>query len=223
FSGTGMVRRPLLTAGTPQGVLMLLADVQAARNDLSSWTPLGMRASLPGSVDFTGIAVGAAEIVGEAGDYYCSPHFAGGAWRVLAVQLGSIERLVSLYRSQMVDRNRTEDPVQRARFGEAVAALETARLWTAGAAAIAEDARRPGDEIDAFVNLARHGFERAALDVIERVQRGIGLSTMLRPNPIERIVRDLATYLRQPFPDAALDSAAIWALAERPMHRDIGE
>ena len=52
--------------------------------------------------------------------------------------------------------------------------------------------------------------ERAALDVIALVERGIGLSAFTRPEPIERVVRDLSTYLRQPFPDAALDDAAAY-------------
>jgi alkylation response protein AidB-like acyl-CoA dehydrogenase len=201
---------------------MLLPDVETARSDLSGWTPRGMRASLTGVADFSGIAVSSDEIVGAAGDYYRAPLFAGGAWRVLAVQLGALEQLLGLYRSQLTARGRNNDPVQRARFGEAVAQLETARLWTARAAVVAEDPTLPSAEIDAMVNLARHVFERAALSVIERLERGVGLATMLRPNPVERIIRDLETYLRQPFPDAALDAAAVWSLTERPMHRDIG-
>lgn len=50
--------------------------------------------------------------------------------------------------------------------------------------------------------------ERAALDVMERVQRGLGLSAFIRPHPAERICRDLATYLRQPVPDLAMSDAA---------------
>ncbi|WP_439534013.1 acyl-CoA dehydrogenase family protein [Polymorphobacter sp.] len=222
-SGIGIIRRPLLTAETADGTVMLLPDVAMATGDLSGWTVLGMRASMTGRADFTGIAVADGEIIGTPGDYYRSPLFAGGAWRVLAVQLGALEQLMALYRQLLGERGRAGDPVQRARFGEAVAMLETARLWTARAAAVAEDSPRPDGEIDALVNLARYSFDRAALGVIERIQRAGGLSTMVRPNPIERIVRDLTTYLRQPFPDAALDDAARWALAERPVHADLGE
>ena len=45
-------------------------------------------------------------------------------------------------------------------------------------------------------------------------QRSVGLQAFLRPNPIERISRDLATYLRQPGPDRALTDAAAWRLAQ---------
>ena len=223
-SGTGHVRRPVLTATTHGGVMMAIPDVAAAIGDLSEWLPTGMAATATGSIDFTGIAVRPGDIVGAAGDYYRSPYFAGGAWRVLAVQLGGLERLVTLYREAMATRGRSADPVQRARFGGVLMQLETARLWTARAAAIAEDSAQDAGTIDAFVNLARHAFDRAALDIIERVQRGIGLSAMLRPAAVERIARDLVTYLRQPFPDAALDAAAGWGLAtHRDMHSDLGD
>jgi hypothetical protein len=47
---------------------------------------------------------------------------------------------------------------------------------------------------------------------MELVQRSVGLQSFMRPHPIERICRDLATYLRQPAPDRALASAANWML-----------
>lgn len=56
--------------------------------------------------------------------------------------------------------------------------------------------------------MTRMVTERAALDVIEAVQRGAGLQVFIRPDPIERICRDLATYLRQPVPDLAMSNAA---------------
>ncbi len=48
---------------------------------------------------------------------------------------------------------------------------------------------------------------------MELVHRSVGLASFMRPNPIERIARDLATYLRQPAPDRALAGAAAWMLA----------
>ncbi len=56
----------------------------------------------------------------------------------------------------------------------------------------------------AFANLARMVVERSALTVMETVQRGIGLRAFVRPHDVERICRDLATYLRQPVPDRAM-------------------
>ena len=60
--------------------------------------------------------------------------------------------------------------------------------------------------------------ERCALDVMETVQRGVGLMSFMRPNPIERISRDLATYLRQPVPDLAMsDGAKVFLASSLPV------
>jgi hypothetical protein len=50
---------------------------------------------------------------------------------------------------------------------------------------------------------------------MEAAHRGVGLVSFIRPNPIERICRDLATYLRQPVPDLAMsDAARAWLKSE---------
>jgi hypothetical protein len=51
--------------------------------------------------------------------------------------------------------------------------------------------------------------------VMETVQRGVGLTSFVRPHPIERISRDLATYLRQPVPDMAMRDGAMTFLTSK--------
>ena len=223
-SGAGFIGRPVVTAATAEGILMMLPDASSAVVDSSLWKPTGMRASITGTVHFDGIVCDNSEIVGSVGDYYRSPLFATGAWRVLAVQLGALDKLVALFRDGLFQRDRYKDQLHRARFGRAYAKLEGARLWTTRAALIAEDRDVPPDERDSVVNLARGAFERAALDILELIQRSLGLGTMIHPDPIERIARDLTTYLRQPFPDGALDASAGWLLEnERDIHKDLGD
>ena len=209
-SGAGLVARPLITAmveGRQLMVLPRLEDTDQNRADLSSWQSHGMRASATGSFDFTGIAIDDDDVIGVAGDYHRQPSFSGGAWRFTAVQLGGIERLVDELRAHLVKAGRDADPQQRARFGTAVMAAETARLWVQRAADVAE---HDGDDdgIIAYVNFARLAVERAGLDVIELAQRCIGLAGFHQHHPIEHVYRDLATYLRQPAPDKALDDAS---------------
>ena len=64
----------------------------------------------------------------------------------------------------------------------------------------------------AAVNLARIAAEAAGFEAMRHAQRALGLSALLRPNPVERHLRDLATYLRQPAADAVLTEAAQHAL-----------
>ena len=217
-SGAGHIERPLVTAIDENGRrLMVLPKLGGSeRADLSGWRAQGMRASATGAVDFTGVEIAPLEIVGCEGDYERQPWFSAGAWRFAAVHLGGMERLFDLLRRHLEETNRGKDPHQAARLGRAAMAVETARLWVAQAATItsAPLGSRPPEQLVAYVNLARLAVEAAALDLMQLVQRSVGLQAFLRPNPIERISRDLATYLRQPGPDRALTDAATWMLAQ---------
>jgi alkylation response protein AidB-like acyl-CoA dehydrogenase len=217
-SGAGHIERPLITATDEDGRrLMVLPKLDAPdRADLSGWKAQGMRASATGAVDFTGVEIEPIEIVGNEGDYERQPWFSVGAWRFAAVHLGGMERLFDLLRRHLQITNRGQDPHQAARLGEAAIAIETARLWVTQAATFTGDPlrSRAPEQLVAYVNLARLAVEAAALDLMQLVHRSVGLQAFLRPNPIERISRDLATYLRQPGPDRALADAAAWILAK---------
>jgi alkylation response protein AidB-like acyl-CoA dehydrogenase len=217
-SGAGHIERPLVTATDENGRrLMVLPKLDAPeRADLSGWRAQGMRASATGAVDFTGVEIQPLEIVGREGDYARQPWFSAGAWRFAAVHLGGMERLFDLLRRHLQETERGKDPHQAARLGRAAMAVETARLWVAQAASTTEAplGSRPPEQLVAYVNLARLAVEAAALELMQLVQRSVGLHAFMRPNPIERISRDLATYLRQPGPDRALTDAAAWILAQ---------
>lgn len=208
-SGAGLVTHPLVTAAGAEGQVMCLLNLpDSADVDLSGWTAQGMRSTATGAVQLSGIEIGDNEIIGSPGDFMRQPHFSGGSWRFCAAHLGAMERLVDLFRDHLVARGRDGDPYQLQRVAQCVAAVKTARFW------IEEAARRLATEEDdpaaivAFANMTRMVTERSALDVMEAVQRGVGLLALIRPNPIERICRDLATYLRQPVPDLAMSDAA---------------
>ena len=213
-SGAGLLAKPLVTVGTPQGPIVYMLDLMPGhRADTSVWKPLGMKATASGNIDLTNIVVGRSEQVGEPGDFMRQPFFSGGAWRFCAAQLGAMERLTGLYGDQLRARGRSSDPYQLERIARCAAASGTALFW------IEEASRRFGDEsldpaaVVAFTNLTRMVTERAALEVIESVQRGAGLGAFMHGNPIERIARDLTTYLRQPVPDLAMSDAARSVLA----------
>ncbi|MDP4006426.1 acyl-CoA dehydrogenase family protein [Methylobacterium sp. NEAU K] len=213
-SGAGFVTRALVTAqhagDAPAGgsQMIVVALEPGERADPSAWRAHGMRASASGTVDFTGLGADRFTPVGAPDDYQAQPHFSSGAWRFLAVQLGGLEAVLDAWRGHLAATGRGEDPHQLARLGEGVIAAETARLWVARAAAAASELEGDGDGIVAYVNLARFAVERAGLDLLERAQRSVGLQGFLRDHPLERLARDLATYLRQPGPDRALTEGA---------------
>jgi alkylation response protein AidB-like acyl-CoA dehydrogenase len=217
-SGAGHIERPLVTATDENGRRLIVLPKLGTpdRADVSRWTAHGMRASATGAVDFTGVEIEPMEIVGGEGDYERQPWFSAGAWRFAAVHLGGMERLFDLLRRHLQETNRGQDPHQAARLGRAAMAVETGRLWVAQAASTTEGplGSRAPEQLVAYVNLARLAVEAAALDLMQLAQRSVGLQAFMRPNPIERISRDLATYLRQPGPDRALTDAAAWVLAQ---------
>jgi alkylation response protein AidB-like acyl-CoA dehydrogenase len=215
-SGASFIERPLVTARDDEGRTWMLTPKlkRGERADLSTWTAQGMRASATGVVNFDGVAVSDDDIVGESDDYHRQPAFSGGAWRFAAVQVGGMQALFDELRRHLVNTGRGEDPHQSARFGQATMALETAALWVERAAIVAETGEHPADSVVAYVNLARSAVEREALRLMELVHRSVGLAAYMRPNPIELISRDLATYLRQPGPDRALTGAAAWVLTQ---------
>ncbi|MCJ2135553.1 acyl-CoA/acyl-ACP dehydrogenase [Methylobacterium sp. J-026] len=210
-SGAGFVTRALVTVKREPGAspLMLVVPLKAgSRADLSGWHAHGMRASATGTVDFEDIAVSDDKILGGWDDYHRQPTFSGGAWRFAAVQLGGIEAVFDAWRGHLSATGRGGDPHQLARLGEGAIAVEGARQWVERAAlTVAEDELAP-ERIVAFVNLARLAVEKAGLDVLQLAQRSVGLQGFLREHPLERLSRDLATYLRQPAPDRALTTAA---------------
>ena len=212
-SGAGLITHPIVTARTSDGLVMLMPTMAAdERTDLSGWRPQGMRASATGTVRFDGIIVPYSAQIGAPDTYQRQPAFSGGAWRFCAVHLGAAERLLDLYRTHLVERGRDADPYQKQRVAHSVAAVTSAALWVDRAAEMVGCERDTSEAIVAFVNLTRMVTERACLDVLEAVHRGIGLGAFIQPHPVERISRDLSTYLRQPVPDAAMADAAAFAL-----------
>ena len=206
-SGAGHLTHALVTAQPSSGdpVLALVTLDDAARAQPARIRLQGMRAATTGAVTLTGLP---AEIIGAPGDYLRQPIFSAGAWRTSAVTLGGIDSLVATTRTELAARFRLANPHQLARLGEALIAQETASLWLAKAATLAEAANPPPAETAAYVNLARIAVEKAALAVIQLTQRSLGLSAFVTGHPAEATLRDLATYLRQPAPDETLTEAA---------------
>ncbi|AQS88550.1 acyl-CoA dehydrogenase family protein [Neoasaia chiangmaiensis] len=211
-SGVRLAGLALMTARLPsdETVMVLVPVGDPARIRRGPGILTGMMASGTGAYDVTGVSIGPGAIVGRPGDYLRQPEFSAGAWRGAAVALGGLDRLIDLMRTELLARERDGNPHQQVRFGQALIARETAALWTRQAALAAYDTTSDPGDVSGVVNLARLAVERAGLDVMELVQRGLGLSTFIRGRPVERVMRDLATYLRQPAPDESLTEAAAW-------------
>jgi alkylation response protein AidB-like acyl-CoA dehydrogenase len=213
-SGAGNVQRPIVTGALPDGgwqMVIVPADEVSVAIDPSWWRPLGMQASTSYKIDFSGVELGAEWLLGEPGDYFLQPWFFGGAIRFAAVHLGGAESLLNETRRFLQALDRTGDPYQQARVAEGAMAIESGNLWLRGAAQTVDiapggGARSDIDRMVNYANMTRLAIETICLDVIRLTERAVGARGLLQPLPIERIIRDLTLYLRQPAPDAALAS-----------------
>jgi alkylation response protein AidB-like acyl-CoA dehydrogenase len=213
-TGAGHIDFAVVTATAPcGGRQMVIADAaDAARADTAAWRTRGMKASLSGTYDLTGLPIDRETRLGRIGDYLVEPVFSAGAWRFTAVQLGGVERVLLLMRVHLVSSPAAEDPLQRARFAEAVVAARSAYLWVREAAIRAEAPNASAEAI-ALVLLTRGVVEDAGHLVMEAAARCVGTRAFFSDNPLDLATRDLALYLRQPVPDQARDRAATAYLA----------
>lgn len=204
-SGIDGLSHAVITAAAPEGRLMIVVPVAGLPVDRSWWHPLGMRASGSHIVSFDNVAVEQDHILGGPDDYIKEPWFSAGAIRFAAVHVGGMHAVLDAAVAHLRQTKRLDDPHQRHRVGQMALNVEAGYAWLDRAATFwAKRKQAPDSPIVPVANAARLAIERAALDVLETAERGVGAAGLMTPHPLERLVRDLRTYLRQPNPDGAL-------------------
>ncbi|MEF2552651.1 acyl-CoA dehydrogenase family protein [Aurantimonas sp. A2-1-M11] len=209
-SGVDGLSRAIVTVPSEAGRQMLLMPLADAPVDRSWWDPMGMRGSGSHVVDFSGVVIDDAHRLGRPGDYTTEPWFSGGAIRFAAVQVGGLHAVFDVALEHLTRTGRAADPYQAQRLARMGLAVDAAHGWLVrGARAWASAAADPADaakqrHLVATANATRSAVEAAALAVLEDAERAVGAAGFNRPHPLERLVRDLRTYLRQPNPDGAL-------------------
>lgn len=227
-SGSGYVERPFVNGVLPDGSWqMCIVPMEEVKTvaDASWWQPSGMRATASYKVDFTGVELDYMSMVGNPGDYYRQPWLSGGVVRFAAVQLGGAEALFEATCQYLRDCHRTSDPYCEARVAKMAIAIESGNLWLRGAAQQMLDyhpifcglpnvANEKAERLVAYANMVRTAIEEICIEVMQLTERTVGTRGLLPPNPIERIIRDLTLYLRQPAFDAAASSAGKYLLSQ---------
>ncbi|MBW4467507.1 MAG: acyl-CoA/acyl-ACP dehydrogenase [Pegethrix bostrychoides GSE-TBD4-15B] len=233
-SGAGLVERPFVSGILPDGrwqMCITPMEQVTTRSQPDWWQPMGMKATASYKIDFTGVKLAASAIIGRPDDYHRQPWLSAGAIRFAAVQLGGAEALFDATRVYLQSLNRIDDPYQAARLGQMAIAVESGDLWLRGAAeriaayapefggASSQTADARTEKLINYVNMARTAIEQSCIDVIQLCERSVGTRGLLPPHPMERIVRDLSLYLRQPAFDMALAAPGRYALTQAaPAH-----
>ena len=212
-SGVDGLHAAIVTAPTEAGRQMLLVPVAGRPVDRTWWTPIGMKASGSHVIDLRDVEVTPAMRLGPPDAYVRQPWFSAGAIRFAAVQAGGLHALLDVTRDHLIETGRADDPYQTHRLADLALLVEGAYGWLERAARHWDAGCRPEASHEAAAaavaqaNLTRTAIERAAMDGLAIAQRAIGCAGLLTPHPLQRLVRDLAVYLRQPNPDGALSQA----------------
>lgn len=227
-SGAGYVERPFVNGILPDGgwqMCIVPMEQVATVSDPTWWQPAGMRGTASLKIDFSGVELDESALIGKPGDYYRQPWLSLGVIRFAAVQLGGAEALLDGTREFLQDLGRTSDPYQEERLGKMAIAVESGNQWLKGAAdLVAAYAPVFGgyptisyahpEKLVAYANMTRTAIEQICLDVMQLCERSVGTRGLLPPHPMERIIRDLTLYLRQPAFDAALANVGQYILKQ---------
>lgn len=213
-SGVDGLSYAIITSSALEGRLMIVIPVGGLPVDRTWWRPLGMRASGSHVVTVEGCDIDPNWILGRYDDYTREPWFSAGAFRFAAVHVGGMHAVFDAAIMHLRATRRTQNPYQLHHMGRMGIAVETGYAWLDRAAKVWAKADGNMDTaIVATANAARLAIESLALVVLETAERSVGAGGLIAPNPLERLARDLRTYLRQPNPDGALASLGT-AIAE---------
>ena len=218
-SGARHVARPVVCGTLPGGgwqMCVVPMDATPHAVDPAGWDPLGVRGTGTYSILFgDGATIPAGNLCGAPGDYLREPLLTAGAARFLAVQVGACERLLELVRAELELAKRADHPGQRTRAAEMTRLVARGRFWLDGLGdrcdAWAEDPAQT-DRLVALVRAARTEIEELSHDTIRLASQCLGLRGMVAPHPLERRLRDLTTYLRQPALDTSVDGVGRFTL-----------
>ena len=214
-SGGKNIQRPIITAEGPEGSQMIVLEMENLpdlEEDWSLWKPTGMRASVSCRFDFSNIVIHKDQLLGKPNDYSQEPDFSGGAIRFAAVQLGGAEAMANAALEHLKNHERETDPYQKVRLARITILLESGRLWLAEVGRLADK----GDSIEVetllnYSNMVRTAILDICTEVMQLAEQSVGLSGFIRDHPIEKLHRDLTTYLKQPGPDQALVNVGEYA------------
>lgn len=196
------------------GLLLLACDLSetTVTIDDSWWDPIGMRATASHLVEFNRTFLPAENLIGAPGAYLhqgwqsaFTPHYA-------ASFLGAAEGAFDYALEYLLRQDKTTDPYIQQRVGSMAVNVETAHLWLAHVAQLWDSAQHP--EAQRAGNRARHLVEHLALETVEHCIRACGARSLVRPSPVERILRDLTFYARHDNDDHVLATIGRAALGQ---------
>lgn len=207
FCSGSICIEPLITARIDDQVFLVLipSDImKTLEPDWSLWNPMGMNASTSSRIDFTGITITQDQIIGDSNQYFEEPYFHGGSIRFAAVQYGGALHASELAMEFLINSHRTEDIFQMSRMAETKMLLETCKLWLQKAIEYSTYDLVTDASFVNYADMLRTTISNCCNQILALAEKSIGLQSFMKTNKLEKVHRDLSTYLKQPGPDAAI-------------------
>ncbi|KIZ16017.1 acyl-CoA dehydrogenase family protein [Streptomyces natalensis] len=200
--------------GSHGGLLMLACDLSdpSVTVDTSWWDPVGMRATASHVVRFDDTFVPHDCLIGEPGAYI------DGQWQTAFVPhyaasfLGAAEAAYEYAVAYLKRQGKGGDAYVRQRVGSMAVNVDTARLWLRHVAGLWDAGSR--EEAGVAGARARHVIEHLAERTVQHCIRACGARCLVRPSPVERILRDLTFYQRHDNDDHILATIGRAVLGE---------
>lgn len=199
-------------AGAEDSLLMLACDLShpSIHVDTSWWDPIGMRATVSHVVRFDETPIPDEWQIGAPGDYLRQGWQTAFTPQYAASFLGAADAAYTYAVEYVRRQNKVNDPYVQHRVGNMAVAIDTAHLWLAHVASLWDAGKRT--EAGAAGTKARHLIEHLALSTVDDCVRSCGARSLVRPSPVERILRDLTFYVRHDNDDQILATIGRGAL-----------
>src|SRR5918992_734970 len=190
--------------GDPEALMMLACDLSdpSVTVDDSWWDPIGMRATVSHLVKFDDTFLPDANVIGAPGMFLREgwktafiPHYA-------ASFLGGAEGAYEYAVEYVMRQGKAADPYVQQRVGSMAVNVESGLLWLRHVARMWDTGRH--EEARLAGSRARHVIEHLALETVDHCIRACGARSLVRPSPVERILRDLTFYVRHDNDDHVL-------------------
>ena len=192
------------SASAAETVLLLACDLEdpSIQFDGSWWDPIGMRATVSHAVHFDQTFIPRENLVGAPGQYLRDGWQTCFVPQYAASFLGAAEAAYTYGVDFLRVQNKTDDPYILHHVAEMAMNVETMHLWLRHIATMWESGRYA--EAQAAGSRIRHIAEHLATETVDHCVRACGARVLNRPSPIERILRDLAIYVRHDNDDQVL-------------------
>jgi len=189
---------------SPETLLMLACELADATIELdgSWWEPIGMRGTVSHLVRFHRTFIPAGHQIGAPGGYLSGGWQAAFAPHYAASFLGAAEGAFDYALEHLTAQRKGDDPYVQHRVARMSIHLETAHLWLRHVARLWDEGRR--EEAQLAGSRARHLVEHLAEETVHHAIRACGARALIRPSPLERILRDLTFYIRHDNDDQVL-------------------